>query len=124
MTQTFTAAALALQNRQALLDEAAEAIETELTLLGTTAIEDRLQQDVPETISALQRAGIHVWVLTGDKLETAVNIGYASALVKPTSSVVTLTLPAADTEVASALKRQINQLRGYTPTPHPPHPSS
>uniref|UniRef100_A0A3B4AMZ7 P-type ATPase C-terminal domain-containing protein n=1 Tax=Periophthalmus magnuspinnatus TaxID=409849 RepID=A0A3B4AMZ7_9GOBI len=52
-----------------------------LKLLGLTAIEDRLQEGVPETIAMLQQAGLKVWVLTGDKKETAVNIGYACKLL-------------------------------------------
>lgn len=50
---------------------------------GTTGIVDRLQEEVPETIAALQRAGIKVWVLTGDKQETAINIAYACKLLGP-----------------------------------------
>lgn len=46
-----------------------------LLLLGATAIEDRLQNGVPETIATLMRAEIKIWVLTGDKQETAINIG-------------------------------------------------
>lgn len=46
-----------------------------LMLLGATAIEDRLQAGVPETIATLMRADIKIWVLTGDKQETAINIG-------------------------------------------------
>lgn len=53
-------------------------IETNLDLLGATAIEDRLQDGVPDTISALKDAGIKVWILTGDKEETAVNISYSA----------------------------------------------
>lgn len=49
-----------------------EEIETGLRLLGATAIEDRLQDGVPETIEDLKRAGIKVWVATGDKVETAI----------------------------------------------------
>lgn len=49
---------------------------------GATGIEDRLQEDVPDTTVALREAGIHVWVLTGDKTETAVNIGYACRLLE------------------------------------------
>ena len=51
------------------------------TLVGATAIEDKLQDGVPETIKALRRAGIRVWVLTGDKFETAVMIGYSCQLL-------------------------------------------
>ncbi|XP_013924591.1 PREDICTED: phospholipid-transporting ATPase IK-like [Thamnophis sirtalis] len=52
-----------------------------LDLLGATAIEDKLQNGVPETIHLLKRGGIKVWVLTGDKQETAVNIGFACQLL-------------------------------------------
>ena len=53
-----------------------------MTLVGATAIEDRLQDKVPETIQQLKQAGIKVWVLTGDKIETAENIGYACGLLE------------------------------------------
>jgi phospholipid-transporting ATPase len=52
-----------------------------LTLLGSTAIEDKLQDEVADTISSLKEAGIKVWVLTGDKIETAINIGYSCKLL-------------------------------------------
>jgi len=52
-----------------------------MSLVGATAIEDRLQDEVAETISMLKAAGIKVWVLTGDKIETAVNIGFSTALL-------------------------------------------
>ena len=48
-----------------------------------TAIEDKLQDDVPNTIADLAKAGIKVWVLTGDKEETAINIGYSCRLLEP-----------------------------------------
>lgn len=54
---------------------------------GATGIEDRLQDGVPETIEALRKAGIVVWVLTGDKQETAVNIAYSCALFQPNMEV-------------------------------------
>lgn len=54
----------------------AELIETDLTLIGCTAIEDKLQEGVPACIETLARAGIKIWVLTGDKMETAINIAY------------------------------------------------
>jgi P-type E1-E2 ATPase len=58
-----------------------ELIETKLDLIGSTAIEDKLQDGVNETIHFLRDAGIKVWVLTGDKVETAINIGYSSGLI-------------------------------------------
>lgn len=68
-------------NRAEELDKAAEIIEHDLTLLGATAIEDKLQDGVPDTIHTLQSAGIKVWVLTGDRQETAINIGMSCKLV-------------------------------------------
>ena len=50
---------------------------------GATGIEDRLQEGVPESIEALHKAGIKIWMLTGDKQETAVNIAYACRLLEP-----------------------------------------
>jgi len=57
-------------------------VETRLTLLGATAIEDKLQKGVPETIETLLRAGIKIWLLTGDKQETAINIGHSCRLIQ------------------------------------------
>ena len=53
----------------------------DLTLLGSTAIEDKLQVGVPAAIADMSRAGIAVWVLTGDKEETAINISFACQLL-------------------------------------------
>ena len=58
-----------------------EDIEVDLELLAATAIEDKLQDDVGPTIATLKDAGIKVWVLTGDKIETAINIGYSCQLL-------------------------------------------
>lgn len=49
--------------------------------IGATAIEDKLQDNVGDTISFIKRAGVKVWVLTGDKVETAINIGYSCKLL-------------------------------------------
>ena len=56
-------------------------IENDLELIGSTAIEDKLQDEVPETIEFMKEAGIKLWVLTGDKIETAINIGYSAKLL-------------------------------------------
>ncbi|EGR31117.1 phospholipid-translocating p-type flippase family protein, putative [Ichthyophthirius multifiliis] len=56
-------------------------LEQDLTILGGTAIEDKLQDQVPETILAFKQAGIKIWMLTGDKIETAINIGYSCNLL-------------------------------------------
>ncbi|KAM3856009.1 phospholipid-transporting ATPase IK isoform 3-T3 [Vipera latastei] len=75
------AASILLQGRAQALDTVYEEIEQNLQLLGATAIEDKLQDGVPETIHLLKRGDIKVWVLTGDKQETAVNIGFACHLL-------------------------------------------
>ncbi len=56
-------------------------METSLTYVGSSAIEDLLQDQVPETIEKLMTAGIKVWVLTGDKQETAIEIGKSCNLI-------------------------------------------
>ncbi|OJJ50555.1 hypothetical protein ASPZODRAFT_54615 [Penicilliopsis zonata CBS 506.65] len=68
-------------NRAEELDKAAELIEKDFYMLGATAIEDRLQDGVPDTIHTLQSAGIKIWVLTGDRQETAINIGMSCKLI-------------------------------------------
>lgn len=68
-------------SRQEELDKAAELIERDFTLLGATAIEDKLQEGVPDTIHTLQNAGVKIWVLTGDRQETAINIGMSCKLI-------------------------------------------
>ncbi|KAF2126062.1 phospholipid-transporting ATPase-like protein [Dothidotthia symphoricarpi CBS 119687] len=75
-------------NRAEELDKAAELIEHDLTLLGATAIEDKLQDGVPDTIATLQSAGIKIWVLTGDRQETAINIGMSCKLISEDMSLL------------------------------------
>uniref|UniRef100_A0A4W6FJ88 Phospholipid-transporting ATPase n=1 Tax=Lates calcarifer TaxID=8187 RepID=A0A4W6FJ88_LATCA len=77
-------ASTALDDRESKLDQLYEEIEKDLLLLGATAIEDKLQDGVPQTIEQLSKADIKIWVLTGDKQETAENIGYScNLLVRP-----------------------------------------
>uniref|UniRef100_A0A3B3S683 Phospholipid-transporting ATPase n=1 Tax=Paramormyrops kingsleyae TaxID=1676925 RepID=A0A3B3S683_9TELE len=75
------AASISMSNREEALDEVSELIEKNLVLIGATAIEDKLQDGVPETIAKLAKADIKIWVLTGDKKETAENIGYSCDLL-------------------------------------------
>ena len=74
-------AKLAISNRDAMLAKCEENIEVNLELVGSTAIEDRLQDEVADTIQFMKRTGIKVWVLTGDKIETAMNIGVSAGLL-------------------------------------------
>lgn len=86
------AAASALEHREEKLEAVAEQIEQDLTLLGGTAIEDRLQDGVPDTISLLGDAGIKLWVLTGDKVETAINIGFSCNLLNNSMDLIHIKL--------------------------------
>ncbi|XP_011745844.1 phospholipid-transporting ATPase IH isoform X4 [Macaca nemestrina] len=85
------AAKVALQDREKKLAEAYEQIEKDLILLGATAVEDRLQEKAADTIEALQKAGIKVWVLTGDKMETAAATCYACKLFRRNTQLLELT---------------------------------
>ena len=91
-------------NRAEELDKAAEIIEHDFTLLGATAIEDRLQDGVPDTIHTLQTAGIKVWVLTGDRQETAINIGMSCKLLSEDMAILIV-----NEETAAGTKESINK---------------
>lgn len=83
-------ATTSLVNRQERIETAADMIEQGYELAGVTAIEDKLQQGVPETIDKLRRANIKVWMLTGDKRETAINIAHSATICKPFSEIYIL----------------------------------
>ncbi|XP_042791625.1 phospholipid-transporting ATPase IB-like isoform X3 [Panthera leo] len=77
----YKKASTVIQDRRQSLEECYDRIEKEFLLLGATAIEDHLQARVPETITTLLNANIKIWVLTGDKQETAINIAYSCKLL-------------------------------------------
>jgi phospholipid-transporting ATPase len=100
----YDQAASQMSGRAEALDKVAELIEYDLQLLGATAIEDKLQEGVPDAIHTLQQAGIKVsltkgcvfvklkiaqiWVLTGDRQETAINIGLSCRLISESMNLV------------------------------------
>jgi phospholipid-translocating ATPase len=86
----YADATTSLVDRQNKIEAAGEMIEQGLDLAGATAIEDRLQQGVPETIDKLRRANIKIWMLTGDKRETAINIAHSARICKSYSRIVIL----------------------------------
>lgn len=94
-----------IDNREELLTESAMRLENKLTLLGATGIEDRLQEGVPESIEALHTAGIKIWMLTGDKQETAVNIAYACKLLDAEDKLFIL-----DTQTKDACEMLMNTI--------------
>uniref|UniRef100_T1KTV3 Phospholipid-transporting ATPase n=1 Tax=Tetranychus urticae TaxID=32264 RepID=T1KTV3_TETUR len=75
-------------NREETIGQVMNKIEQKLSLLGATAIEDKLQDGVPETIETLLKADIKIWVLTGDKQETAINIGHSCRLIRDSNPLI------------------------------------
>uniref|UniRef100_A0A6G1S4H7 Phospholipid-transporting ATPase n=1 Tax=Aceria tosichella TaxID=561515 RepID=A0A6G1S4H7_9ACAR len=78
----YTQAKLNMTNRQQRMNEVLATLEKDMELLCLTGVEDRLQDGVPTTLKGLQDAGIRIWMLTGDKMETAINVAKSSQLVK------------------------------------------
>ena len=83
-------ASTSLVSRHEMIEKAGAQVERDLELAGATAIEDKLQKGVPEAIEKLRRAKIKLWMLTGDKRETAMNIGLSCRLIKDYSSITVL----------------------------------
>ena len=92
----WTNAKNAMSDRSRRLHEVAEEIEVNMDIVGVTAIEDKIQEGAPETIHSLLQAGIKVWVLTGDKQETAINIGYGCKLLNTALTVLQISVTTVD----------------------------
>jgi phospholipid-translocating P-type ATPase (flippase) len=81
-------AATLVVGRDEAIAQIAPQVESQLECIGASAVEDKLQSHVPEAIDWLRKAGMRVWVLTGDKLETAVEIGRTSAVISENSAML------------------------------------
>jgi phospholipid-transporting ATPase len=92
----YISAKSAISGRTTRLEALAEKYEKDMDILGVTGIEDKIQHQVPETILKLTRAGIKVWVLTGDKQETAINIGYSTNLLSNEMDLVIINCKSVD----------------------------
>ncbi|XP_058056504.1 phospholipid-transporting ATPase VD [Anopheles bellator] len=109
---------LSMENRERKMRDSFIVLERNLTLLGTTGIEDRLQEGVPEAISSLLQAGIVIWVLTGDKAETAINIAYSAKLFNSQMDILRLTARSRDsaesciTFYLNEIEKQLNGASG------------
>jgi phospholipid-translocating ATPase len=103
--KVYLDATTSLVDRTNLIELAGDLIEQNLELAGATAIEDKLQKGVPQAIDKLRRANIKMWMLTGDKRETAINIGHSCRLIKDYSSVTVLDYEAGEVEqgIAAAI---------------------
>ncbi|KAK6355385.1 hypothetical protein TWF696_004492 [Orbilia brochopaga] len=99
----YDAAISATVGRDEKVEEVSDMIEQNLTLLGGTAIEDRLQDGVPDSIALLGEAGIKLWVLTGDKVETAINIGFSCNLLNNDMDLILLQSTEPTIEAAHAM---------------------
>ncbi|RPB27513.1 phospholipid-translocating P-type ATPase [Terfezia boudieri ATCC MYA-4762] len=110
-------AAAAVHGREEKLEEVADAMERELTLLGGTAIEDRLQDGVPDTIALLAEAGIKLWVLTGDKVETAINIGFSCNLLDNGMDLILVKVDDDSIETAAKMLNEYLQVFNLHGTP-------
>eukprot|EP00656_Telonema_subtile_P056129 TRINITY_DN8904_c0_g1_i2.p1 TRINITY_DN8904_c0_g1~~TRINITY_DN8904_c0_g1_i2.p1 ORF type:complete len:937 (+),score=242.03 TRINITY_DN8904_c0_g1_i2:364-3174(+) len=97
-----------LEDRTAKVSTCMRELEDQLDLIGVTAIEDKLQLGVPAAIQALSQAGIKTWMLTGDKSETAVNIGFSCKLLNenmlPLIELTTANPMELETELDKALR--------------------
>lgn len=102
-SRSYEDAANAVSNREEKLEEVSDAIERNLWLIGGTAIEDRLQDGVPDAISLLGNAGIKLWVLTGDKVETAINIGFSCNLLNNDMDLIVFKVEDDSLQTAEAL---------------------
>ncbi|XP_053539167.1 phospholipid-transporting ATPase IF isoform X2 [Ictalurus punctatus] len=101
----------ALQQREERLIDAFNFIEKDLKLLGATGVEDKLQEKVQETIEALRLAGIKVWVLTGDKHETAVSVSLSCGHFHRTMNILELVQQKSDHECAEQLRRLARRIK-------------
>ncbi|KAH9846917.1 phospholipid-translocating P-type ATPase [Lenzites betulinus] len=81
-SRAYEAATNAIDDRDEEIDKANDLVEHSLQILGATALEDKLQEGVPEAIETLHKAGIKLWILTGDKVQTAIEIGFSCNLLK------------------------------------------
>lgn len=104
----------ATSDRDRLQAEAALLVEKHLTIVGATAIEDKLQEGVPDTIAFLLQCGIKLWVLTGDKMETAINIGYSAKLLTSDMVLLKMQYQGDARAVNHKLRRLIAQLQRLT----------
>lgn len=108
----YQLAELDMDNRDNLMYNAWCSLESNMKLVGATGVEDRLQDRVPETIEALRNAGIVVWVLTGDKQETAVNISYSCRLFTPSMDIIKLNARSRDA-VEKSLSFYLDQIEKF-----------
>ena len=103
-SNSYNEASLALHNRDAGMTAVVKRhLEHDLELLGVTGVEDRLQKDVKPSLELLRNAGIKIWMLTGDKVETARCVAVSARLVARGQEVRTLAKLRHKTQAKEAL---------------------
>jgi len=107
--QKYHEANTSLHNRTEAVNQVCELIETDMEIIGCTAIEDKLQDGVPETIEYLLKCGMKVWVITGDKQQTAINIGYATRLLNRDQPQVIVNVDPMAKDPAESVKKIIRR---------------
>jgi phospholipid-transporting ATPase len=105
---------LDLENKQKAIDEVYADVEKNIYLIGATIVEDKLQDGVPDTIRDLRLAGIKIWMLTGDKMDTAYNIGLSCNLISKDLKIFKL-----HGEKGDKLKKLVDEFEAFKRT----HPS-
>ncbi|XP_028399052.1 phospholipid-transporting ATPase ID-like [Dendronephthya gigantea] len=105
-------ASTAADDRDEKINETYEEIETNMKLIGATAIEDKLQDGVPAAIANLAKADIKIWVLTGDKQETAINIGYSCQLLTDEMEDPFIVDGEDESSVRASIRDYMNKVRG------------
>ncbi|XP_025076903.1 phospholipid-transporting ATPase ID-like isoform X3 [Pomacea canaliculata] len=114
-------ASTSLENRDEKLDTLYEEIETDMILIGASAIEDKLQDGVPDAIANLALADIKIWVLTGDKQETAINIGYSCRLLTDDMEEPFIIDGETPEDVDTQLKHALEEIHSATSRKTPDH---
>ncbi len=117
----YKEAEVSLENREAKVFEVGEELEQDLELVGASAIEDQLQFNVPNTIANLKAAKIKVWVLTGDKQETAINIGAACRLLNSDMEPLLIVNGHTMEEVRSQLQQHYDAVLAEENSEHRPY---
>lgn len=107
-------------DRDSVRSQAASFIEKDLIIVGATAIEDKLQKDVPETIAFILNSGIKLWVLTGDKVETAINIGYSARLLTKDMIIIRMQYGGEHDVVKKKLKMLCRKFQSLSVAQHSP----
>ncbi|GAA6064566.1 hypothetical protein JCM10212_005628 [Sporobolomyces blumeae] len=117
-SRIYDKACAAVEEREEEIEKACDMIEGGLTILGATALEDKLQIGVPEAIAQLHRAGIKLWILTGDKLQTAIEIGFSCNLLTNDMNIMILSAESEEgtrAQIESALDKVNRSTAGLAP---------